>query len=178
MSYFNNTIGTPLAFTGQIVAYVGTTDPDGWLICDGRLLSGFTDPKYNNLKTLLGGTNLPDLKSRNLFGSSTVGSTGGQSNISIGYNNLPDHSHSGITDTPGAHTHNWADNFYSDNRSASTNSNAGDGGGGNVAPSRTTNSSVYSGEHTVTNPTNYGVSSVTAISVVNPYYTVNWIIKY
>ena len=178
MSFYSNS-GTvqQLAITGQIVAFIGTSDPNGWLICDGRLLTTLVGTQYDNLKTLLSGTNLPDLRGKNLYGSSTIKTTGGVNSRSIAYNDLPDHTHSAGASGGGSHTHNYRDDYYQDDRAGSGPSNADDDGGKNVSHLKTTGVSSYN-NHTVGTAALYGSETVTAINITNPYYTVNWIIKY
>lgn len=65
---------------GMIVAYSGTSDPAGWLLCDGREVSRTT---YARLWTAIGATygsgngtttfNLPDLRGRFVRGSDNMG---------------------------------------------------------------------------------------------------------
>jgi hypothetical protein len=53
--------------TGTIMAYVGTTAPAGWLICNG---SAIPDNIYHaKLRTLLGSSNTPDLQGMFLRGA-------------------------------------------------------------------------------------------------------------
>jgi len=180
MSYFIKTNATPLAFLGQIVAYVGNSDPDGWLICDGRALSGLTDAKYNNLKSLLSSdANLPNLRDRNVYGSSTIKSTGGTNTPTITYNQLPDHTHGNAnTNAAGDHSHNFADDYYQDARSNGVKSTSGDEGGApqNEARGTGNDNRVYDSDHTVFTVA-YGTGQ-NAVTVRNPNYSVNWIIKY
>ena len=64
---------------GTVVAYMGTTAPDGWLMCDGGSLNK-TDPAYANLFGVIGiscgGTTttfrVPDLRGRFLRGVTTL----------------------------------------------------------------------------------------------------------
>ena len=61
--------GLPFAstFIGQITAYYGLSAPDSsWLICDGGSVPAGTE--YDDLRTLLGGPNTPNLKGKTLFG--------------------------------------------------------------------------------------------------------------
>lgn len=181
MSYFIKTNVTPLAFLGQIVAYVGTSDPDGWLICNGRALSGLTHSKYANLKTLLSpDTLLPDLRQKNVYGSSTIKTTGGTNAPNITYNQLPVHNHgNATTNIAGNHFHNFADDYYQDSRTGGVQSNNGDDGGGaqNIARGTGEGNIVYNENHNVSTVV-YGKSVGDAVYVGNPYYSVNWIIKY
>ena len=58
---------------GTIVAYYGSTIPDGWLLCNG---STFTQADYPDLYTFLGNSNvLPDLRGLFLRGAGTYGVT-------------------------------------------------------------------------------------------------------
>jgi hypothetical protein len=70
----------PTFATGMIMMWNGTTAPTGWAICDGS-----------------GGT--PDLREKFIRGSSTlvpIGSTGGNTSVTLGLSNLPDHTHGGV----------------------------------------------------------------------------------
>ena len=68
--------------TGSILAYFGTSDPVGWVICDGTARADNSDSKYNALYTLSigsggsGTTNYtpPDLRGSFLRGTGTHGS--------------------------------------------------------------------------------------------------------
>jgi microcystin-dependent protein len=48
MSYFING-QSAVCPTGSITAYLGITDPLGWIICDGLLRTDNSDGRYNNL---------------------------------------------------------------------------------------------------------------------------------
>ena len=98
---------------GSIVSYIGTTDPDGWVICDGSLRTS-TDSRYTALASILGGTNTgnslrpPDLRSKFLYSSSdvqTTMTTGGSSTVTLTTANLPSHSHT-ISLSDQGHRHN------------------------------------------------------------------------
>ena len=104
-----------LAPPGSIMQYFDTTDPDGWLICDGVTRTA-TDGRYAALSVILNrilgvSTNSsnsctpPDLKSKFLYGSSStssIGTTAGTTTKTIAITNLPAHNHA-LTD-PG-HNH-------------------------------------------------------------------------
>ena len=104
---------------GDIKYSVRSNDHYGWLICDGRSLSREI---YNELFEILGTTygsnssttfNLPDCRGRVLGGSGngsglTSRSTGtliGSETHTMTTNQMPTHSHTGVTDTSGLHTH-------------------------------------------------------------------------
>ena len=91
---------------GSIMAYMGTTSPEGWIICDGEPVFN-TDGMYNDLVTMGIGISSdtsytpPDLKGRFLQ-QGTVGTTGGSSTASLIEANMPSHTH---TVTIPDHTH-------------------------------------------------------------------------
>lgn len=58
--------------TGTVVSYYGTTDPQGWFICDGRDTSGTPHElavHHPSLYALLGGNVLPDLRELTIVGA-------------------------------------------------------------------------------------------------------------
>ena len=69
-------VGVP---AGSIVAYLGTTDPSGWVICDGTARTNNSDKRYNRLNALSIGTGgsgttsytPPDLRGSFLRGTGT-----------------------------------------------------------------------------------------------------------
>ena len=46
----NNIVSTPP--TGSVIAYLGTSDPEGWVICDGVTRTNNGDGRYKNLNSL------------------------------------------------------------------------------------------------------------------------------
>ena len=90
---------------GSIIEYLGASDPDGWIICDGKERTNNSDGRYNSLYNLgIGsggnGTNNyipPNLANYFLLGASTntsVGNTGGTGSVQLTSDNLPSHNHS------------------------------------------------------------------------------------
>jgi microcystin-dependent protein len=88
---------------GSIIQYMGTAEPDGWIICDGTSRSN-TDGKYNRLINLnigtSGGTNTTytpiDLVNKFLMSSANTASikiTEGAETVTLQTTNLPAHSH-------------------------------------------------------------------------------------
>ena len=70
----------PTFATGMIMMWNGSTAPTGWALCDG-----------------LNGT--PNLQEKFIRGSSLlvpIGSTGGDTSVTLGLSNLPDHTHGGV----------------------------------------------------------------------------------
>lgn len=124
---------------GTIAQYIGTTDPDGWLICNGVLRTE-QDGRFEALSNLLNSmtpgsshTNTkctpPNLSGRVLYGKSgsdLIGSTGGNLTQTLLENHLPAHTHT-ITDlkhnhgvgshthvfSGGSHPHTYTDNGHS-----------------------------------------------------------------
>ncbi len=80
---------------GTIVAYIGNTAPDGWLLCDGSEI----DSQYNVLISLIG-THTPDMRGKMAYcvsDTSKINETGGTFNHT---HTIPSHSH-----TCESHTH-------------------------------------------------------------------------
>jgi hypothetical protein len=50
---YNNSTGTSSVSIspppGSVIAYMGTSDPDGWIICNGTQRNNGADGRYNNL---------------------------------------------------------------------------------------------------------------------------------
>jgi microcystin-dependent protein len=87
---------------GSILAYYGAKAPDGWLLCDGGVIAN--DDKYQELKTLLGKSNTPDLRGRTLVGTGqgaglaarALGQQGGEENHQLSIAEMPSHNHYGF----------------------------------------------------------------------------------
>jgi microcystin-dependent protein len=108
---------------GTIMQYYGTTDPPGWLLCDGVIRTS-TDSRYSNLAILLGGSNTanslrpPDLRTRMLHGTTSsmpINNVGGSTTFSLLETHLPQHGHTGTLSTNGNHTHNNIYSWYGNN---------------------------------------------------------------
>jgi hypothetical protein len=175
--------------SGTIMAYVGTTPPVGWLLCDG---SSFPDNVYYaQLKALLGGLNTPNLSARYLRGTGVQEGRGGIALKGTQYDELRQHAH-GVnitTTTNGNHEHNPGNGFTkllrADNRywvnwgsTSSTNpTNPTIAGSLNVYESANI---PYAGDHQhqVNGNTASAGSADGAYGDTRPYsYGVNWIIK-
>lgn len=188
---------------GTIVSYLGTTDPEGWIICDGALRTNGAG-RYKELKDILNtafgiSTNTqdsvtpPDLRSRFLYGKSTSDGTSilaGSSSVTIGLTNMPTHKHD-VTASQGTHTHLITDNGHTHTINTTYevwNSDGGDNStGGNgysngtiptINPSFTGISivSASAGAITVSETTKGGNTPLPL--PVPPHFTVNYIIKY
>jgi microcystin-dependent protein len=185
LTYIDRSINPPV---GSINQYYGTSDPDGWIICDGVTRTS-TDNRYARLATLLNtmqgiSTNNsnsvtpPNLKSKFLYGSSNIttglGVTGGSNTITLTNSNLPAHSHTGTTgDNDVNHTHTYI-GLPSTETSAATN-------GGHYRIDNTTGrvqTADNNSDHTHPLGTSSSTGEGAAFSILPPYFIINHIIKY
>ncbi|NEQ72114.1 MAG: hypothetical protein F6K23_02895 [Okeania sp. SIO2C9] len=106
---------------GTVVAYAGTTAPEGWLLCNGQQVN---DSKYFELATVLGESrvpfNVPDYREKFLVGANLtekykLGKTGGKSSVKLSVGEMPEHSHSGKTNNDGTHAHTQQQTAKADN---------------------------------------------------------------
>lgn len=91
---------------GTIKAFAGTTIPANWMLADGRSL---LRADYPDLFAVIGTTygaadgthfNLPDLRSRMIYGATTpaaAGGVGGAATVALSEAEMPSHSHAGTT---------------------------------------------------------------------------------
>jgi microcystin-dependent protein len=114
-----NTANTPISNNipcGSIMAFLGTTDPAGWVIMDGVERINNTDSKYNGLSNLSIGTGgsgttnytPPNYKGAFLRGTGTSSINTnciGPSIKSSQDQQLLSHTHTGSTADNGSHTH-------------------------------------------------------------------------
>ena len=182
MSFNSNGSSTTYPI-GSIISYVGNSDPDGWLICDGRAFTAISSYNTTDLQALLGSaTSLPDLRSRTLVGSSSenntrIYSSNTSTNYTLTESDLPKHFHN-LTINNDVHANVHHNHTYNDLLHA-------DSGGNNESPDtgdqtsygdQTIQTSSTSHNHTANAFSSTG--SGTAINFLNKCYTVNWIIKY
>ena len=177
--------------TGTIMAFIGSTAPAGWLICDG---SSFPDNVYYaQLKSLLGGTNTPNLAARYLRGTGVQEGRGGIGLKGTQYDELRQHAHAVniTTTTNGNHEHNAGNGFNkllrADNRFWVNWGSTSSGTATNPGQDPQNRANVYdnanlpsAGDHThqVTGNTASAGSADGVYGDTRPYsYGVNWIIK-
>jgi microcystin-dependent protein len=109
---------------GSLVMFAGATAPYGYLLCDGAAVSRTT---YAALFSVIGTTygvgdnattfNIPDLRGRVPLGVGTgagltprvLATTGGAESVTLDATQIPGHTHTGTTDSAGAHTHGITD---------------------------------------------------------------------
>jgi len=165
--------------TGTIMAFIGTTAPEGWLLCNG---ASFADNAANaKLRELLGSFNTPNLTARYLRGTGTSEGRGGLGLKEFQYDEFRPHNHSVNLNTYGAGSHNHETYFTNDDYN---------NGGGTFANGLTkdansnagTNNKVYNtstvGNHEHGISGNTGDAGNTTTNETRPYsYGVNYIIK-
>lgn len=160
--------------TGAIMPFVGTTAPQGWLLCDGSNipLNDYT----SNLRTLLGTTTTPDLRAMFLRGAGSGNSHIGPELKTVQQDDIKSHLHAVNINTNNTGNHAHEITYYNDDY----NSSGGEGKGlASDAPKTTANKkpadTSTNGNHThnVSGNTNsYGGTETRPIN-----YGVNYIIK-
>jgi microcystin-dependent protein len=157
----------PSGFIGMWSGSIATI-PVGWLLCDG-----------NN-----GTPNLTDKFVIGAGGAYAVGASGGSSTQTLTVGNLPAHTHSGISDSGGAHTHSITDPGHAHSYTAAGGQNnvyPGNNGGaypyGSTTGGATTGITINSGgAHTHSFTTN-STGSGNSFSILPPYYALAFIMK-
>ena len=178
MSYRINGINANYP-TGTFLPYGGTTDPPGWVICDGvsRTNTGIYDHLISmNIGFAGTGTWSPfNLKDCTMFGdnaSTTLFSKIGSRANTLTVSQMPTHTHSyTISAHNNTHIHVYADPLFNDNNGGERPN--GDGGLGESAVTRTTSANVHDHADTTSNANGSG----TSINNLNYSYIINWIVK-
>ena len=149
--------------TGMIMMWGGTTAPTGWQLCDGGTAS------TSALQTLLGQTNVPDLRDKFVVGAGSAyarHATGGESTVQLPETHLPSHRHFAFRS--GNHGSARTGSNLSANRTAASGSGA---------------SNLYEGYNIThsTNDADVGRTSPTGSGTAHenkpPYYALTYIIK-
>lgn len=158
--------------TGTIMAYIGTTAPEGWLLCNG---ASFPDNVTNaKLRELLGSFNTPDLTARYLRGSGTF-TRGGITLKGTHDDDNREHSHYVNMPTTNAGNHSHVTYFSNDDYNLSGgNFTNGTGKDTNIQNNQTLPTNTAGDhQHQVQGwTTNSGISETRVYS-----YGVNYIIK-
>lgn len=178
---------------GSVTMFAASTAPAGWLLCDGSDISRTT---YADLFAIIGETygagdgsttfTLPDMRGKGVKGYKsdnskfdTLAKTGGEEEHTLTEAEMPAHSHTvnppnTSTNTTGNHAH---------NTSASTD-DTGDNGG-SIMMDNNTNGSIntgYAGNHShtvdIAEFNSGSIGSGNAHNILDPYITMNYIIKY
>lgn len=171
----------PLGYVGELCLFAGAVPPDGWLICDGRLLEIASDYQflYTLIGTIYGGDGVTTFALPNLCGRATVsaGVAFGQTPIPLGLQGgaeqrvlteatTPPHQHAAAptaTVTPGD---------YAD--SNDPNGNYFGWTGTSPLP-YTSQANIPTGVNSVQGETDY-IGENQPVPVVQPYLGLNYII--
>ncbi|WP_282784738.1 phage tail protein [Phaeodactylibacter xiamenensis] len=171
-------IGTVMLFAGD-----DTTVPNGWLLCDS---TAYDTTAYSALYSLIGsayGTapagkfRVPDLRGRGPMGFDpnqtefeTLGKTGGSNTHTLTLSELPAHDHGGAQEA-GSHRHNVGTRgFFISMTLASVSTKPG--GNGSASGFKSTRPNDQTHSHSVSSQ-----GSSNAHNNLQPYYTINFIIK-
>jgi len=194
---------------GSVTCYAGLNAPQGWLFCNGSEISKTV---YQSLFSVIGNLYgnpidsnnfvLPNLTQKFPLGKSSsniLGDSSGNGSITLTTNQLPSHTHNGVTDTSGlhnhtatdsGHTHLYDDAYFAENSGGQqinvygTNASTDDD---NEYIFRTPTPSTYNGYANITvanngshthNFTTNSTGSGSSINIMNPYLVLNYIIKY
>lgn len=108
--FFDGTSWKKLSYSslneiGDIKSSIKTTDHNGWILLDGRLVASLSVTQQTNVFSLFGGStlNLPDASNKIVVQGGTVGTTSIATNIS--QNQLPNVTLTGLTNPGGGHWH-------------------------------------------------------------------------
>lgn len=140
---------------GTVVAYMGTTPPDTWLLCDGNKIPD----QYNTLIGMIG-SNTPNFSGRTLIGAGSgldansemktfsLGQFGGEYSQTLTIAQIPSHSHA-ITYSFWGSSQGGGSGDATNLRNSSESKETGLTGGGtshnNVQPYYTVNYIIYAG---------------------------------
>lgn len=190
MSYLINGVSI-VSPSGTIASYLGTTDPPGWLICDGVQRTSTTNQfatlfpilntALNTSQNSASSVTPPNLTGQFLQGRSTtsgLSTTGGNTNgnVTLSTNNMPSHTHttsgSATTNITQTTVHGGNGTAYGFIQNTNTWSGGGSASGAYVGYQETLTATT-----TLTNLPSSSTGSGTAFSILPPYFTVNYIIK-
>lgn len=185
---------------GSVIPFAGDIAPDGWFICDGRLLD---QTQYADLHTVIGTTyggagsdfRIPDLRGRHPMGKgngtfANLNSSGGQEEQTLTEDELPVHAH-GIddvsTDSQGDHVHKTVGAAGGTYGSIRQSLSPGDADPNSIAyllvfdgqtPTLGNTSSEGAHSHTINGKSTEDTGNGDPFSILDPYIVLNYIIKY
>jgi len=155
--------------TGSIYAYLGTTDPSGWVIMDGVARTNNSDGKYNALNALgigTGGSGTssytpPNYKGAFLRGNGTHSISTSHTSSALGQSQedaIGSHTHS-VNDPGHSHTTKYAYEIWDSTQQASTATGLdGDSDWNNLLNYSNTGITLNSSGSVETRPNNYSVN--------------------
>ncbi len=153
--------------TGSIMPYLGTTVPEGWVLCDGRSLSTISGSAA--LIALIGTTTAPNLQGMFLRGTGTspVNNQPGPALKATQGDEFNSHNHA---TTENSHNHNYNDIYYSESGGTiPVPSNFGSSGSdfdnkgfeiSRTSAAARTGLTINNNGGTETRPVNYGVNYI------------------
>ena len=164
---------------GGIIMWSGTNPPSGWALCNGGNgtpdLRGRFIISYDNRSSTT-----PRVAGNNDINYGAIGNVGGSTSVSLSPAEMPAHSHTGITDPSGDHTHSASFSAqYIGARGKTVGRNSGGGEDGADDEERTLSATVEtdgSGDHTHTFTTS-STGSGNAHENRPPYYVLAFIMK-
>jgi microcystin-dependent protein len=172
---------------GSIMAYAGTSDPSGWLICNGRDLTAIpnataTQSQLSILKGILSSNLLPNLQNKFIMGASSdtsVKSIGGSSTVTLADSNLPAHTHILSSNaTVNITSINAAVIDTTNNNKINRNNQHTIAQSGTTDDNTINNTIINIGISSISGRTDNNTTTNSSFSILPPYYTVNYIIKY
>ena len=157
--------------TGSIMPFIGTTAPQGWVICNGQSLVSVAGAA--DLIALLGSNNAPNLQGMFLrgTGNSPVNSQPGPALKGTQGDDLKSHSHGSgnlVNSTNGNHSHTWKFGLEGDDSGSGGSHNEFTRTGGTQTDvieaagdhSHTISGSTAANGGSETRPVNYGVNYI------------------
>lgn len=163
---------------GSIIAYLGTDDPDGWVVCNGTARTNWSDGKYNNLINMsIGNVDVSGNYTPPNYKGAFLRGTGTQSNYigpSLNVSQTDDNKSHTHTATDSGHSHGYGYDFLRV-ESLALQSN------GSKTKEFVQTNAFNASEYRFNQSTDIGKASITVTSSgteTRPFnYGVNWIIK-
>lgn len=153
---------------GHVKYSVLTSDHSGWYLLNGRSISSLPAPAQTNVASLGFVTTIPDATDRYFkakTGAEVLGTTGGNSTVTLVQANLPTMTFNGTALSAGSHVHTYTDR-------GNTSVNAGGAGNNNADDTSGTYTTSTAGNHTHTYTVNTG-GSATPVSIDPKHLNLN-----